>query len=565
MSAGHNLLLYFHTVRHLRPGQIAWQLKRRLFPPRPPAVGPAVVWRDGVRCAPFLAATEAAAASGQISFVGQSRPFSLESPDWVAADAPKLWRYNLQYFDGLSGSAFTPAQKAALINDWIARVPVGAVDAWESYPISLRVVNWLKYALALPSGTVPAGWVASLAQQTAALEGDLEYHLLANHLLKNGKALVFAGVCLEGPAAERWLAKGLEIMVAGAAEQILPDGGHIERSPMYHCIALEDFLDVVNLLNSNPGLATAGQVETLAAAARRATEFLVAIRTGADDIPLFNDAAFGITRPAADVLAYADRTVGAPTGAIDSAIAPEGAPTGTRIFLPDTGYYGYRQGGDSLIIDCGAVGPDYQPGHTHCDTLSYELHVAGVPIIVDSGTFDYEVGSFRHYLRSTAAHNTVRIDGQEQSEIWGAFRVARRARPRAVTLTAWDDGRLQFSGEHDGYERLPGRPVHRREVILEVRGRWSVRDTVTGTGTHQVESFLHLHPDVHCEPGAEREFRLSAPGGLQLRLSVGAGVTVRRVPGYYCPEFGTRLARGALVMEHTGRLPVEISYVLERL
>ena len=67
-------------------------------------------------------------------------------------------------------------------------------------------------------------------------------------------------------------------------------------------------------------------------------------------------------------------------------VAPEGAPTGTRIFLPDTGYYGYRQGGDSLIVDCGPVGPDYQPGHAHCDTLSYELHVGGVPIVVDSGS-----------------------------------------------------------------------------------------------------------------------------------------------------------------------------------
>lgn len=565
MSAGHDLFLYFHTIRHLRASQIAWQLKRRLFPPRPTAVGPAVSWRAGVHCAPFLPAPEAPAAAGQIAFVGQSRPFATERPDWVAAVAPKLWRYNLQYFDFLSGSRLGPAEKAALISDWIARVPVGAADAWEPYPLSLRLVNWLKYALSLPPGGVPPAWVASLAHQTAALEGDLEYHLLANHLLKNGKALVFAGVCLQGAAAERWLARGLEIMVAEAAAQILPDGGHIERSPMYHCIALEDFLDVVNLLVSNPGRATDDQVETLTAAARRATEFLAAIRTGADDIPLFNDAAFGITRPAADVLAYADRPGGAPTGAIDSAIAPVGAPAATRIFLPDTGYYGYRQGGDSLIIDCGPVGPDYQPGHTHCDTLSYELHVAGVPIVVDSGTFDYEAGPFRHYLRSTAAHNTVRIDGQEQSEIWGAFRVARRARPRAVLLSEWVNGQLVFSGAHDGYERLPGRPVHRREVIMESRGRWSVRDTVLGSGTHQVESFLHLHPDVHCEAGAAGAFRLSTPGGLELGLTVGPGATVRHATGYYCPEFGTRLARRALVMEYTGTLPVEITYVLERL
>ena len=108
-------------------------------------------------------------------------------------DAPKLWRYNLHYFDFLSAPRSNPADKAALINDWIARVTVGAEDAWEPYPISLRVVNWLKHGLTLPAGGVPREWVASLAHQVAALEGDLEYHLLANHLLKNGKALVFAG------------------------------------------------------------------------------------------------------------------------------------------------------------------------------------------------------------------------------------------------------------------------------------------------------------------------------------------------------------------------------------
>ena len=559
------LPLYFHTVRHLRAGQIAWQLKRRLFPPRPPAVAPAATWQSGVQCAAFLPGVAEAASVGQISFVGQSRPFRRECPDWVAGDTPKLWRYNLHYHDFLTGSAVDPAAKTSLINDWIARVPVGAPDAWEPYPISLRVVNWLKYALTFPAGTVPAPWVASLAHQVAALEGDLEYHLLANHLLKNGKALLFAGVCLSGEAAQRWLARGLEIMLAEAAEQILPDGGHIERSPMYHCIALEDFLDVVNLLESNPAVVAPEALTTLWDAASRATDFLRTLCNGANQIPLFNDAAFGITPPPPELLAYAARIVGAPSGAIGSRVAPEGAPTGaSRIFLPDTGYYGYRQAGDSLIIDCGPVGPDYQPGHAHCDTLSYELHVGGVPIVVDSGTFDYEPGEFRHYLRSTAAHNTVRIDAEEQSEIWGAFRVARRARPVGATLSDWTGGQLKFCGAHDGYRRLPGQPRHRRAITMAA-GRWEISDRVEGGGSHRVESFLHLHPAVRCEPESARVFRLTAPGNVVLRLSFGPAGTLRRDSGYYCPHFGERLASGALVLEHTGALPVEFTYVFERL
>jgi uncharacterized heparinase superfamily protein len=336
---------------------------------------------------------------------------------------------------------------------------------------------------------------------------------------------------------------------------------------MYHGIVLEDYLDVVNLLTRNPGLAPAEQVNPLIAAATRATAFLRGILTGAGDIPLFNDAAFGITPAAQELLAYADMVlVGAPSGATRDRVAPEGAPTEswTRICFPDTGYYGYRHGGDSLIVDCGPVGPDYQPGHAHCDTLSYELHVAGVPVVVDSGTFDYEPGEFRHYLRSTAAHNTVRIDAEEQSEIWGAFRVARRARPVSATLADWDAGRLVFSGEHDGYRRLPGSPRHRREIRMGA-GRWEIRDTVTGAGQHRVESFLHLHPAVAVKQVTERELHLTVPGGIALRLVLGPAGTLQQATGYYCPRFGERLASGALVIEHTGALPVELSYVFERI
>ncbi len=97
---------------------------------------------------------------------------------------------------------------------------------------------------------------------------------------------------------------------------------------------------------------------------------------------------------------------------------------------------------DMMVIDCGAIGPDYQPGHAHCDTLSYELAIDGRRVIVDSGVHDYEPTQHRAYARSTPAHNTVVIDGQEQSEMWGVFRVARRARPLPAYVRQETDGRL---------------------------------------------------------------------------------------------------------------------------
>ncbi|MEZ5565056.1 MAG: heparinase II/III-family protein [Gammaproteobacteria bacterium] len=193
-----------------------------------------------------------------------------------------------------------------------------------------------------------------------------------------------------------------------------------------------------------------------------------------------------------------------------------------------------------------------------------------MPVIVDSGT-DYEAGPLRHYLRSTAAHNTVRIDGEEQSEIWGAFRVARRARPRAVTLGEWSGGQLRFEGEHDGYRRLAGRPVHRRTVDVEISDKsgtsWTILDRISafGSGPHQVESFIHLHPEVLLEQMAEREFRLCAPSDVMVTLRVMPAGSIEIVTGYYCPEFGKRLESRTLVIRYVGSVPVELGYSLHRL
>ncbi len=91
------------------------------------------------------------------------------------------------------------------------------------------------------------GWLDSLAVQVRFLRKRLEVHLLGNHLFANAKALVFAGLYFSGDEAEEWLQKGLSILEREVPEQVLGDGGHFERSPMYHSIILEDLLDLVGV------------------------------------------------------------------------------------------------------------------------------------------------------------------------------------------------------------------------------------------------------------------------------------------------------------------------------
>jgi uncharacterized heparinase superfamily protein len=97
-------------------------------------------------------------------------------------------------------------------------------------------------------------WLDSLAVQVRWLRRRLEWHLLSNHLFANAKALMFGGAFFDGPEAGDWREGGLRILAREVPEQVLPDGGHFERSPMYHAILLEDMLDLLNLSRAFPGL-----------------------------------------------------------------------------------------------------------------------------------------------------------------------------------------------------------------------------------------------------------------------------------------------------------------------
>ena len=140
--------------------------------------------------------------------------------------------------------------------------------------------------------------------------------------------------------------------------------------------------------------------------------------------------------------------------ALVAALRPGSPPAGPLLTLPDTGLVRATAGGWHLLADVGAPCPDELPAHAHADTLGCLVHVDGVPLLVDTGTSTYAPGPLRSYERSTAAHNTVGIDGTDSTEVWGAFRAARRARVRDVVARA-DTGVVTVAASHDGFRGLP--------------------------------------------------------------------------------------------------------------
>lgn len=551
-----SLRLYLSTLSHLKPRQFYYLAKQRLLPgaPVPRVNSEDIRLRAGTALGVSLAPVQQDGGDYDFSFLNVSRSFSDGPVDWVCADMPKLWRYNLHYFDYLHDAGRSRGALTEIVSDWIKRSRVGSEDAWEPYTTSLRIVNWIKWLINDSAGSrPPQEWLESLHFQAAWLEKNIEYHLLANHYLKNAKALFFAGAYFAGVNADRWLRKGLRILCEESSEQILSDGGHFERSPMYHCLVLEDYLDVLNLALTTPGLVDADSIEVLNRRTVLALDFLNDIVSPCDQIPLFNDSAFGIAPSPEKLFTYAHDVIGyerADPGVDLKAVAK-----------PDTGLYVIRDNNDMLIIDCGQVGPNYQPGHAHCDALSYELYLDGRRVVVDAGVYDYEDSKEREYARSTRAHNTVAIDHQEQSEIWGVFRVARRARPIGAVLEQSDDNRAEFKGAHDGYRRLRQPVIHQRTITYERATGWSIMDELTGQGTHEIESFIHFAPDLKI--GNISEGRLSvvdsSSGQGIAEVLLPGELEIEVIQGKHFPEFGVcevnQVARlyGEVVLPfHTG-------------
>ena len=492
-------------------------------------------------------------ANTRFRFLNKSIEFP-NSIDWLTTSMAPLWSYNLHYFQYLHPrNVLKPETAVPIIIDWIAHNPPGTPIAWDPFPTSLRLVNWIKFlAKETPPEHEKKIIVASSYLQVLTLEHMLERHLLANHLFKNIKALLFAGAFFQGPDAARWRAKGIRFLRRELDEQILPDGGHFELSPMYHCMILEDCLDLLNITRWFPERKSVELKSLLVPVCVRMAKFLCGIVHPDGQISLFNDSAFGIELPSPELLGYASSLLG-------QSFEPPGKPYWS---FPHTGYFVMAPSKeDRLIVDCGRIGPDYQPGHAHCDTLSYELSIRGQRIIVDSGVFDYVEGPMRQYVRGTRAHNTITVDGAEQSEMWKAHRVGRRANPIRPRLEQAPDGTIIFRGAHDGYRRLPGRVTHHRQIEYTESEGWNVRDRVTGSYVHQVADYVHIHPDFKLLPDE---------GGFVIvhrkdKRAVAKIVPLNGVPanietGWYCPEFGFKKPNYVVVFSIKRELPLEIAY-----
>src|SRR5690554_6542349 len=525
------LILLVNTIRYLKVKQLFYQLYYRLSK-RTLNQDVEPVLRGWVSAWPEVSYLESPTSDGvTYDFLGESARLQ---DDWNSPSFSKLWLYNLHYQDVLNsrGAGARRELNCALVNGWISGNPPMTGNGWEPYCLSLRIVNWVKFFSRLDEADLKPEWLRSLALQAYALENQLEYHILANHLFANAKALVFAGAFLGGADGERWLKKGLRLLEAEVNEQFLSDGAHYERSPMYQGTLLWDIADLLTLQQVSGLLQLESRSALWSKTLAKGIGWLRAMAHPDGEISFFNDATFGIAPTLDDLEAYAQRLgVELPTTTVTDVVS------GSLLLPSGFGVLAWPEG-HRLLADVAPVGPDYQPGHAHADTLSCELSLFGQRVLVNSGISQYGEDAERHRQRSTVVHNTVCVDAQNSSEVWAGFRVARRARPFGVGIEQ-SLNQVQLSASHDGYHRLPGSVTHCRKWHARSQ-QLSIEDQLDGR-FQTAAAYWHFHPDIRVRQINDVHFVAEMSQGQSVDILIEGGAAVLR-DGLWHPGFGKSIA-----------------------
>ncbi|MEH0667485.1 alginate lyase family protein [Vibrio scophthalmi] len=534
---------FYHTLKYLKPIQLTNRISRRLSKVK---FKGSFTHRNEIanNWQPFSLLPSCYQSDGQFKFLNVTDTVS----DWNDETKAKLWLYNLHYFDDLNQTDWQERTEihTHLIDTWIEQNPPMEGNGWEPYTISLRSVNWIKWFLA---GNEPEDkWLASLSLQVQALEQQLEYHLLGNHLFANAKALVFAGCYFKGELASLWLKRGLAILDREVAEQILVDGGNFELTPMYHNTILADMIDLYQLSLVYPEFFPEKVRAYWVATIEKMFEWAEVMHHPDGDVSFFNDSAFGVAPKLAVLRRYAEQLNIPAQFQNDSKVS----------HLEQSGYVVVEDQVIKLIIDTAKVGPDYIPGHAHADTLSFELSIDGQRVFVNSGTSVYGLGPERLRQRKTAAHNTVTVDDKDSSEVWSGFRVARRAYPsKPVVLES--QNAINVVCSHDGYMRLPGKVTHTRQWQIEPN-QLHILDQLSGS-FNCAQAHYHFHPDVRVEASnRDDQLTLCLPTGVKYQVAA-VGADIKVLDSTWHPEFGMSIDNKKLVLTFQQN---EIKFVLTR-
>jgi hypothetical protein len=483
------------------------------------------------------------------------------------------------------------------VRSWIGSNPPGYGVNWAStMEVALRAVNWI-WALALFADAPFAPEFIELIIPTLFSHGlwipeHLEFASVnGNHYIADVLGMVACGALFRGcKEGERWFNQGSRILEEEIRLQVESDGVDIEASVPYHRLALEIFLAGSRFMQAGRGSASTGYCDRL----ERMLGFVCAYTRPDGSCPIVGDADDG------RVLAFGRNAIndhryllsigfalfhrdnwGARAEKCwedtvwflgpDSYFEPSDSVTETAeesASFSASGFHVLRSPGQHLFIDAGPVGFRGLGGHGHNDCLSFEWHAAGRSLLTDSGLYVYTASpEWRNLFRSTAFHNTIRVDGEEINRFLSPptlWFLGNDAQPVDVQFRSDPEEDLLSAG-HTGYLRLPDPVLVRRSLRMNRRkAEIHLVDRLEGNAPHLVEIFFHAAIGADYHSAGEDAVEFVWPSGHRLRIerSSGPGLRMERRDGWFAPSYGVKLPRPVCVASLYAKLPVEIEWRL---
>jgi hypothetical protein len=489
-------------------------------------------------------------------------------------DIKYLWELNrhlhlvtLAQAYALSGDARYLGVIRRHLESWFDDCPYAMGPNWSStLEVGIRLINWSVAWQLLGGALSPLfqddegarfrrRWLDAVFQHANFVQGHFSLYSSANnHLIGEAAGLFVAALTWpHWPRAGAWLAQAKAILERETLLQNAPDGVNREQAVSYQQFELDLLLFPLLAGRANGKRFSAAFESRIEAM----IEYLASIMDASGNVPMFGDSDDGLVVRLAQDDGYCKYRSLLATGAVlfrrgdfkakaralddktrwlfgqDADAAFDGLDGADEIELPvrraftHGGYYilgcDFETGSEiRLVADAGALGYQTIAAHGHADALAFTLSVGGKEFLIDPGTYAYHTqGPWRSYFRGTAAHNTLRVDGLDQSQSGGNFMWLHKAE---VGCTVWRsfDAHDVFEGWHDGYLRLPDPVVHRRRITLDKAARRVViEDTLQTAGEHSVELFFHC--SEHCRVDRARDGYAISQAGKTLFLSLPQG------------------------------------------
>lgn len=486
------------------------------------------------------------AAAGELTFLNKSVTFS--SGEAITMDASKIMEQSLHwqlkcwgfehlewtwlgYDDPQELSEKEIAVHKAWIKEWQNNYPIAGDPQylrqyWMPHSVCLRILNWIRYD-ALFYGCLDSDFRKQILEfvykNSLFLSDNVEYGVGGNHLIENAVALIIAGVYFDN---RQWRKQGRKILNNAASEQFFADGGHVERSPMYHLLMCQRFLTAYDTLSH-----TGVKCQDIRKVAHAATEFIKKIRPPDDTIPLLNDSVFFEGLRLTECLKYAE-SVGITTTEVEQMKTS-----------PHTGYYWLENQKERFLIPAHEVAVPHIPGHAHVHPGHFCFWVNETRVFTDTGVYGYLSGKRRANARSIRSHNTVQVADKDPVHTGSSFWLWGQINP--VVEYEPDETKLRMSYSVNNF----GVPSYSHERTVSFKsGSWMITDSVRSQD-FPVINRLHVHPD--CEAKFEKEQAIvKLPRKekiIQITSSGWDEISIKTRP--YYPEFGKEVPRDVLTFK----------------